>query len=378
MRRLVDHWWLVGSALVVGLIVLACALYVGESDRRQQEQRATQHQAVTVLGQSVDDVLAREVALARVVGELPGSIRARWPVLSNIILSQPLADSAGFIEPVSERDRVAFERRTGLRLVELPAPGVLHVAGRRALHLVLTAYRQVGPGPPPLGLDLGANPLRRALLLEAARTGVQVATPPVDFLARKRPTRGVVVYAAVRDGRHLEGWVSAAYGAEQLEAMVTAHMPGVHLTIRDGASALISDAGALTGAGAIIAVAGRRWSVWAEVPQSGASAVPWLVLGFGLALTAAIVLILRQAAAAARRSTRELEQRDAEEAALGRIATIVAQGETPDVVFSSVAEQIAKVLGSRTGAVSRFDAASNRGSILGSWSSDGEDLTSAV
>jgi diguanylate cyclase (GGDEF)-like protein len=160
--------------------------------------------------------------------------------------------------------------------------------------------------------------------------------------------------------------------------MVTSRMPGVHLTIRDGASTLISSPGALSGRAAVIEVAGRRWSVWAEVPASGVSAVPWLVLTLGLALTAAVMLILRKATAGARQSNRQLAIRDAEQSALGQIATLVAQGERPDVVFRSVAEQIAKLLGSFTGAVSRFDSATNQGTILGGWSHDGQELADMV
>lgn len=379
VRRLVDHWWLVGTALVVAVIILAGVLHANESGRHQQEQRATQHQAVTVLSESVNDVLAREVALARVVGTLRGPIGARWPVLSDIVMSQPLANSTGFIQPVSEHDRAAFERRTGLRLVESPKPGVLRVAGPRTLHIVLTAYRQVGPGPAPLGLDVAANPLRRTLLLEAARTGLQLATPPVEFLGRAKPTRGVAVFTAVRDQRGgLLGWVSAGYAAQQLAGMVTANMPGVHLTIHDGASSLISAQGAVTGRAAVITVAGRHWSVWADVPQTGISAVPWLVLSLGLALSAAVMLILRQAATSARQSTQQLAERDATETALGQIATLVTQGETPDVVFASVAEQIAKLLNALTGAVSRFDAATNQGTVLGAWTRDGEELANTI
>jgi hypothetical protein len=72
-----------------------------------------QRQVVTDLEQSVDDVLAREVALAREVGTLPGSIGGWWPVLSNIVMTQPLANSTGFIQPVLQRDRLRFERQTG-------------------------------------------------------------------------------------------------------------------------------------------------------------------------------------------------------------------------------------------------------------------------
>ena len=375
MRRLVDHWWLVGSALLVAVIVLTCVLYADEADRRDQQQLAAQHQAVTVLGGSVDDVLAREVALARVVGTLSGPLQARWPVLSNIVMSQTLANSAAFIQPVSERNRATFETRTGLRLYESPTPGVKRIAASRPMHLVITAYQRAGAEPPPLGLDLAANSLRRALLSRAARTGRQLATPPVQFLTRSQPTRGVVVYIAVRDRRRrLKGWVSAAYETQHLASMATAQMPGVHLTIRDGASTLISDPGGVTGRPTIIAVAGRRWRVWARVPDPGVPAVPWLVLSLGLTLTAAVMLVLRQADTRTRQSTRELEQRDAEEAALGRIATLVAQGEAPDVVFTLVAEQVAALINSCTAAVSRFDVAANQGTLVGGWSDEGLDL----
>lgn len=379
MRRLVDRWWLVGSALLVAVITLTYVLYVGDSHRRQQQRRATEHRAVMLLSESVDDLLAREAALARVVGALGGPIGGRWPVLSSIVLGQSPADSTGFVQPVSERDRGAFERRTGLPLVESAKPGVLRAAAPRPLHLVLTAYQQVGPGPSPLGLDLAESPLRRDLLLQAARTGLQFATPPIAFLARKEPTRGVVVYAAVRDRRaRLIGWVGAAYGAKQLASGVTAHISGVHLTIRDGANTLLANAGASAGPAAVIAVASRRWSVRAEVPEPGISPVPWLVLSLGLTLTAAVMLILRQTARRMRHSTQQLALRDAEESAVGQIATLVAQGASPDAVFTSVAKQIGKLFDSRTGAVSRFDAGSNQGIVLGGWTRDGEEPADAV
>ena len=379
MRRFVDRWWLVGSVLTVAVAVVTAVFYVAESERHLQEQRATQRQAVTVLRDSVDDVLAREVALARVVGTLPGQVRGRWAVLSSIVMSQPLANSTGFIEPVLERRRRLFEQQTGLRLVESPAPGVVHVAARRSLHLVLSAYREVGPGAPPLGLDLSANALRRGLLVQTAATGAQLATPPVDFLGRRTQARGVLVYAVVHDARgRMRGWVSASYEARQLAAMVTARVPGLRLTIRDGASTLVSEHTTSGDPAGHIAVAGRRWRVWAQVPGSAVSAIPWLVLSLGLVLTGLVTLILRQSATRARDSAGELAVRDAEEAAFGQIATLVAQGATPDQVFTAVAEQIAGLFGSRVGSVSRFDAAQNQGVVVGAWTRDGETLTGTV
>ena len=378
MRRLVDLWWMVACVLLVGVGALTGVLVVEEAHLHDQQQRDSQRQAVLVLSESVHDVLAREVALARVVGTLPGPVNSRWPVLANIVMSQPLANGVGFIAPVSERNRAAFERRTGLRLVEAPKPGTLRVASRRTLHLVLTAYQQVGPGAPPLGIDVAGNPLRRALLLRAAQTRLQVASPPIQFL-RRTPTRGVAVYVAVRDPRgRLKGWISAAYEARQLAAMVTARMPGVALTIRDASDTLTQAPRAVAGPPAVIAVAGRRWSVWTDVAESGISAVPWLVLSLGLVLAASVTLILRRAASSARRSTQQWALRDAEEAAIGQIATLIAQGAPPVAVFTSVAENVGKLFDSTTGAVSRFDATRRQGTILGGWTRDGQDLTGSV
>ena len=212
-------------------------------------------------------------------------------------------------------------------------------------------------------------------MLQSARTGRQLATPPVEFLRSGPSARGVVVYAPVRDGRRrLEGWIVTAYVAQQLAATVTGRMPGVHLTIRDGSAILISASQASSEPGASIAVAGRHWTVSSAVPGSGISAVPWLVLSLGLALTAAVMLMLRQTATRARHFTRQLALRDAEEAAIGRIATLVAEAASPDAVFTSVAEQVVRLFDARTGAVSRFDAAANTGIVLGGWTRDGQEL----
>ena len=91
-----------------------------------------------------------------------------------------------------------------------------------------------------------------------------------------------------------------------------------------------------------------------------------------------MALNLRRATAVARESNRQLAIRDAEQSALTRVATLVARGAAPAVVFTSVAEQIAELLDSITGAVSRFDAATNQGIILGGWSQDGQDLAGMV
>lgn len=376
MRRIADHWWLVGATLLVGVLAVSSVLRSSELARQHVQERAAQRQTVVLLQESVDDVLAREQALVRVIGTLHGHLAGRWPALASIVTSQPVANSAGFIEPVTQRELGEFEHRTGLRPLESPAVGIVHAAAHRAVHLVVTQSFQKGVGVPLLGLDLAANPLRRTLLLKAAQTRSLVASPPVEFLSRPAHRHGVIVYAAVRDARGaLLGWVTATYEARRLAAMVTEHAPGARLTIHDGSTVLLSATGLPAGPPATINVAGRRWTVWATATPNGISGVPWLVLAFGFCLAAAASLILRQASTRARDATRTLTQRDADEAALREIATLVAENAAPTAVFASVAEQIGALFDARTAAVSRFDTASNRGIVVGGWTSEEENLT---
>jgi diguanylate cyclase (GGDEF)-like protein len=378
-RRIVDLWWLAIAVFVVLVIALTVVLSIGESDRASVRQHGQRRQVVSGLAESVAEVLSHERELAAVVGTQRGSPAPDWGVVSGIVMNDSVANTTAFIEPVTQRDRRAFHRETGITLFESPRPGVTRPAARRPLHLVVTADRRRGSGPVPIGLDLAADPLRSRLLSRVARTGAQLATPPVEFLSRQTSTLGVVVFSAVTDSNgRLEGWVSAGYTAAQLAATATATVPGARLTIRDGSHALVGDGGTPSGRPTTIVVAGRRWSVWAQVPGAGVSAVPWLVLGLGLTLAAALAVILRLATAVARRSSDQLALRDAEHTALSRVATLVAQGKPPDVVFAAVAEQIGTLLHSETGAVSRFDDATGTGQVLAGWARDGQDQSKVV
>ena len=379
MKRLVARWWLVGAVLYLAVVLLACAFYVTDANRRAQQAHVAQRQAVSAVQDDVQNVLVRELSLARVLAAVGPPTRAQWPAFANIVTSEPAATSAGFIVPVRERDRRAFELSTGLHMVESPAPGRRQPADRRALHLVVVDSWSKQSTTPTLGMDLAENALRRELMLDAARTNRQLATPPVAFLGRSGSKHGVIVYAPVfgRTGA-LEGWVTAAYEDEQLASTIARQLNGARVLVRDGAVNVISDGASAAGAPATISVAGRRWAVWAPAPQPGSSLVPWLILGFGLALATTVSLILRQTSTRERYAARRLAEHDAGEAALGRIATLVAQGTAPGAVFAAVAEEVGTLLRTRDAVVVRFDQEQMRGVVVGAWSATGTPLTGAV
>ena len=71
-------------------------------------------------------------------------------------------------------------------------------------------------------------------------------------------------------------------------------------------------------------------------------------------------------------------EREAEQKALATIATLVAQAVGPAAVFAAVAEQLGPLIGAPIAAVTRFDAAHNRGTVVGGWSANGGDLAAAT
>ena len=72
-------------------------------------------------------------------------------------------------------------------------------------------------------------------------------------------------------------------------------------------------------------------------------------------------------------------QREQEQRALSRLATLIASGGDPAAVFDAVAEQVARLFDAIVGAVVRFDsdagADADRGQVVGEWTMPGTDPT---
>ncbi len=73
------------------------------------------------------------------------------------------------------------------------------------------------------------------------------------------------------------------------------------------------------------------------------------------------------------RDVTERIQREAEQRALSRIATLVATGADPSAVFDTVAEQLARLFDATTGAVVCFDPPTRTGLMVGAWTVPGRE-----
>ena len=296
-------------------LLLACAVlatagvFIGaERSHQRQQRRQAASAAVTALRHSVGGVLAEQAALARVLGTLPTPIGQRWPALARTVMSEPLAESTGYVVAVPGTRRRAFERRTGLDIVALDGHGSFRPAPRSAHYFVLEHLVQRPGLHSRAGADLGLSAVRRALLERTARSGRQLASAPIALLS-DRHARGVVVYVAVRgpDGR-VRGWVAATYATDRLARTVTRSAPGLTLTIADGRRLLVGTHIPHGSRPALVAVAGRTWRVWAVPPAQGLGPTPWLILGLGLSLVAGVALVLRQAVTRERYASRQVQR----------------------------------------------------------------------
>jgi len=70
----------------------------------------------------------------------------------------------------------------------------------------------------------------------------------------------------------------------------------------------------------------------------------------------------------------ERAEHEAEQTAIGHIATLVAHGAGPAAVFQDVAEQVAKLFAATCGSIIRYDRAAGVGVIVGNWTGDGDDV----
>jgi diguanylate cyclase (GGDEF)-like protein/PAS domain S-box-containing protein len=307
-----------GVLLVAGVVVASGLVQARGEQRRSAVQRAAELQALAALRQATSEVLIEQSALVRVLGSLDAPIGRRWPSLANIVLSQPLATVAYFVEPVPQRALRAFERRTGVSVFDMSGPGAAPqpVAARR-LHLVLRYGQKKGGPPAPVGFDLAGDPDRRAAMAETARTGEPVATPPVDFLVgRGRSHYGVVVYAAVRNSQgRLLGWVACDYATDELVSAMARLAPAAQLSIRDHHAILAGSSNAGRGLTETLQVGGRRWTARAYVPPGSISATPWLVLASGLALVGLVLVALAHSANRTRHALAMVAAREREDQA---------------------------------------------------------------
>ena len=148
--------------------------------------------------------------------------------------------------------------------------------------------------------------------------------------------------------------------------------------VEGGGAALVRSHGVGSTAAAPISVSGGLWGALVigsptALPEDAEERLTEFAHLCSLAIGSAEAREQAAAAAAGERArSSELQRLVAEQAALRRVATLVAGDVPPEAVFAAVSEGAARVAGAESGAVARFDAEEETATIVGRWDDVGE------
>jgi len=180
---------------------------------------------------------------------------------------------------------------------------------------------------------------------------------------------GELVGTWSRTGNHPPVGLRFPLGGQNLHTLVfeTGRPARIDHLVGDAAATVVArELGARSSAGAPIVVAGRLWGVIvvASPNENGfPDGVEHRLADFTELVATAIAKV---------QAREELRTLSEEQAALRRVATLVARGEPPNAVFAAVAEEVGRIVPAADVAlVGRYDSEGAL-ELVGGWSSDGD------
>jgi diguanylate cyclase (GGDEF)-like protein/PAS domain S-box-containing protein len=268
--------------LLAATILATTAAWRYERDQSQRSAGIEAERAAAALQVSLASAATRVESVAGLFDASSQVTETDFRVFARRLVGGDGLRAVTWLERVPRARRAAYERRTGRPILTPARSGPPVVAPARPVSYPVTFTAVWGGLPVTPGLDVGANPSRRASLAAAVRSGEPQATPPVTLLSSAN--RGIIIYEAVYDhgaatgspaGRlaALRGYVSGIYLLDTLFGETASQLPGQsHWQVTQGSAVVQdSDVGAvppdadagepLTGAVESFTFAGRRWSV---------------------------------------------------------------------------------------------------------------------
>jgi diguanylate cyclase (GGDEF)-like protein len=283
------------AAVACGSVAGAFVVHSHETRAFQRRQRdealRAARQAEAVAGLSVGQ-LASAAAFYQAVERLT---RHKFEVMAASLLDGGALSGTGLILAVPGSRRSQFERGHGFPIVDRSPIGFAPAPVRARYYPLAFAASNSGLEP-PLGYDVGADPIRRRYLLRARDTGASTATKDMRLPIGGT---GINVFRPVyRDGASiatraqrraaLVGFAVGAFHVRDLTATVTSTLP-------EGARAeLVEDGGTVAGpalsrddaGAATVRIADRRWLLIVHDPGDPGIGLPLLMAIFGISLAA--------------------------------------------------------------------------------------------
>jgi diguanylate cyclase (GGDEF)-like protein len=291
------------AAIALGSVLGALVVRSHESHAFQRRQRdealRSAHQAQALAALSVGQ-LASAAAFYRVEGTVT---HHQFQAMADSLLGAGAISGTGLVLAVPNSRRAQFERTHGYPIVDRTPIGFHRAPARRRYYPLTFAASDSGLEP-PLGYDLGSDPVRSSYLLRARDTGKPAATRVMHLPIGGT---GINVFRPVyRDGAPtattaqrraaLIGFAVGAFHVPDLTAAAVSALPG------DTDVQLIEAGRTVAGprlprdeaAAAPLRIADRSWLLVVHDPNRPDVSLPLLIAVFGISMAAllgALVLI---------------------------------------------------------------------------------------
>jgi diguanylate cyclase (GGDEF)-like protein len=295
------RFWLGLAAVFLvasGSIAVALAVRANDLDNFHRLQReeaaraARQAEAVTRLSVAQ---LASAVAFYQSAGQITAH---EFDLIAAPLLGRGALSGTAFVQRVPAAGRPRFERERGFPIIERGPIGPQRAEGHPAYFPVVdaaAAENKTGASP-PLGYDIGSDPLRAPYLRRAGISGKAVATPALPLLIGGS---GINVYlpiyrdraptaTAAERGAALIGFAAGAFRVSDLAAVTTAAVsPTVKAQLQEKGRAIAGAAGELDDPSSVpVQVADRSWTLVISDPSRPGISLPLLIAVFGVLLAA--------------------------------------------------------------------------------------------
>ncbi len=291
------------AAIAIGSVLGALLVRSHETNAFEQRQhdealrsaRQAEASAALSIGQ-----LASAAAFYQAVEHLT---RHKFQVMADSMLGSSALTATGFALVVPDSRRARFERTRGYPIIER-APIGFRPADRRAIHFPLAFAASTTRLKPPLGYDLGGDPVRASYLMHSREIGEPVATRVMHLAIGGS---GINVFRPVyRDGaaiatpgqrrRALIGFAIGSFHVPDLAAAASSALADdVDLQLVEGDRSVTGpELPRDESAAAALRIADRNWLLVVRDPNRPEVTLPLLIAVFGISMAAllgALVLI---------------------------------------------------------------------------------------
>jgi diguanylate cyclase (GGDEF)-like protein len=292
------------ASIAIGSVLVGAIVHSREVDSFERAQRdealRSAHQAEALASFSVGQ-LSSAAAFYKAEGSFS---RHEFEILSDSLLEAGILAGTAFVQAVPQAERASFERSRGYPIVER-APIGFRRARPHAEYFPLVFVAAKGLDlTPPLGFDLGSDPVRSSFLARARDSGEPAATPVIRLVlggtginvfrpvyADGEPTATVAERRAA-----LTGFATGSFHVPDLAATLTAPLSeDVDAQLLEHGRTIVGPELPRDEAAAVpVQIADRAWLLVVRDPNRPGMSLPVLIAVLGISLAAllgALVLI---------------------------------------------------------------------------------------